>query len=249
MKLIFSDEFDYEGKPDPTKWVHETGGNWHNNEIQYYTDDVKNAFVGDGKLTIVALNEQKGTRKHTSARLTTQTKFSFQYGKVEMSAKLPSGKGSWPAFWMLPDAKGWQGATNGVPWPLCGEIDIMEYAAGVDSQAMHVSLHSLLYNHTINTQETHVERLVGLSDDFHKYTCEWSQDEISFSFDDRKIATFYKNKRTNGQVKTLGEEAWPFEQKYHLLLNLAVGGFFGGEVEDRDLPYVYEIEYVRVWAN
>jgi len=242
MKLIFSDEFDYEGKPDPTKWTHETGGNWHNEEIQYYTDHLENAYVKNGKLTIVALNEKMGTRHHTSARLTTYGNFSFKYGKVEMSAKLPHGKGSWPAFWMLPDA-----IKEGVSWPLSGEIDIMEYAAGVDERAMHVSLHSLLYNHSINTQETFVASLESLTEGFHKYTCEWAEDKISFSVDDEIIATFYKDKRTNGESKVQSEEGWPFEQNYHLLLNLAVGGFFGGEVDDTQLPYVYEIEYVRVW--
>lgn len=244
MKLIFSDEFDYEGKPDPTKWSHETGGNWHNNEIQYYTNHLENAFVKDSKLTIVALKEKMGTRHHTSARLTTYKKFSFKYGKIEMLAKLPSGKGSWPAFWMLPDA-----IKTGTPWPLSGEIDIMEYAAGVDPKAMHVSLHSELYNHKINTQETYVAQIDGLSENFHKYTCIWEEDKIAFYIDDTHLLTFYKNKRTNGQPKPESIEAWPFDQNFHLLINLAVGGMFGGEVDDSQLPYTYEIKYIRVWQN
>lgn len=242
MKLVFSDEFNYEGKPDPTKWVHEIGGNWHNNEIQYYTDHLENAFVKDGKLSIVALNEKMGTRNHTSARLTTYGKFSFMHGKVEVSAKLPRGKGSWPAIWMLPDS-----IKKGINWPLCGEIDIMEYAAGVDDKLMHVSLHSELYNHIKNTQETHVEALEGLCDGFHKYGCEWSEDRIIFLFDDKVLATIDRDKRVNGEPKVTTEEGWPFNQNFHLLLNLAVGGFFGGEVEDSDLPYVFEIEYVKIW--
>lgn len=244
MKLIFSDEFDYEGKPDPTKWTHETGGNWHNDEIQYYTDHLENAYVKDGKLSLVARNEKMGTRDHTSARLTTYGNFSFKYGKIEMSAKLPAGKGSWPAFWMLPDA-----IKEGVNWPLCGEIDIMEYAAGVDAKLMHVSLHSELYNHSKDTQETHVEPLEGLCDGFHKYSCEWNEDSIAFSFDDQVLATFYRDKRANGEVKDPSEEGWPFNQNFHLLINLAVGGFFGGEVDASHLPYVFEIEYVRVYQG
>ena len=242
MKLIFNDEFDYEGKPDRAKWIHETGGNWHNNEIQYYTDHIENAFVTDGRLTIVALNEKMGTRNHTSARLTTYGKFSFKYGKVEVSAKLPAGKGSWPAIWMLPDA-----IKEGIPWPLCGEIDIMEYAAGAHKEAVHFTLHSGLYNHTINTQETHVEYLDGVTEAFHKYTCEWKADSIIYSVDDQVIATFYRDKCTNGESKVQSMEAWPFNQNYHLLINLAVGGMFGGEVDDSHFPYIYEIEYVRVW--
>lgn len=241
MKLIFSDEFDYEGKPDPAKWTHETGGNWFNNEIQYYTDELKNAYVKDGKLTIAALLEKKEHRNHTSARIKTQGKFSFMYGKIEMSAKLPKGKGSWPAFWMMPEDRG------GKPWPLCGEIDLMEYAWGADKQAVHFTVHSELYNHTIGTQETHIEYLDGVTEGFNKYTCEWKEDEISYFVNDSLVATFYKDKCTDGSPKPQSEEAWPFDQEFHLLLNLAVGGMFGGEVDDAQLPYVYEIEYVRVW--
>lgn len=242
MKLIFSDEFDYEGSPNPAKWTHQTGGNWHNNEIQYYTDQLENAFVKDGKLTLVALNEKMGTRQHTSARLTTYGKFSFMHGKVEVSAKLPSGKGSWPAIWMLPDA-----IKEGVHWPLCGEIDIMEYAAGVNKKAVHFTLHSQLHNHTKGTQETHIEYLDGVAEVFHKYTCEWKEDAIIYSVNDQVVATFYRDTCTNGEPKVKGVEAWPFNQNFHLLINLAVGGMFGGEVDDAQLPYVYEIEYVRVW--
>jgi len=243
-KLIFNDEFDYEGKPDKTKWVHEIGGRWHNNEIQYYTDNLENAYVKDGKLTIKAQLENMGDRNHTSARLTTYEKFSFQYGKIEMSAKLPKGKGSWPAFWMLPDD-----IKEGVNWPLSGEIDIMEFAEGASKLDMHVSLHSKLYNHTIGTQETYVAKIEGLTEGFHKYSCIWTEDDISFYVDDLNIATFGKYIRTNGEKKAHGIEAWPFDKPYHLLLNLAVGGMFGGEVDDKDLPYIYEVEYVRVWQK
>ena len=245
MKLIFSDEFNYEGAPDPTKWVHETGNDWHNNEIQYYTDDLKNAYVKDGKLHIVALNEEKGTRKHTSARLTTYGKFSCTYGKIEMSAKLPKGIGSWPAFWMLPDD-----INEGVDWPLAGEIDIMEYSYGMSPVEMHYSLHSELYNHSINTQETLVAKIDGLSEGFNKFTCEWEENQISFYVDDVHQVTFYRDKRTNGEPKEQGERAWPFDKPYHLLLNLAVGGFFAGDkVDDDTLPFEYVIDYVKVWQK
>ena len=245
MKLVFSDEFDYEGKPNPEKWIHETGNDWHNNEQQYYTDNERNAFVKDGKLHIVALLEDMGTRKYTSARLTTYGKYSFTYGRVEMRAKLPTGVGSWPAFWMLSDA-----IHEGTGWPLSGEIDIMEYAHGVDPTEMHVSLHSELYNHSIGTQETFVANLDGLTDDFHTYTCDWEKDKVTFLFDDKEIATFYRDKRSNGEPKEQGEAAWPFDQPFHILLNLAVGGFFAHDkIVDEDLPFTYEIDYVKVWQK
>ena len=243
MRLIFSDEFNYEGKPDPTKWGYETGNDWHNNEVQYYTDDLKNAYVKDGKLHLVALLEDKGTRHHTSARILTHGKFSFQYGKIEMRAKLPKGKGSWPAFWMMPDS-----CKEGARWPLCGEIDLMEFAWGADPQDLHFTVHSELYNHKIGTQETLIKKFAGLTDEFHKYTCEWTADSIAYFVDDEHVVTFYKDRCTDGSPKPQTVEAWPFDQPYFLLLNLAVGGMFGGEVDDAQLPYVYEIDYVKVWS-
>ena len=242
MKLIFSDEFDYEGAPDATKWTHQVGGYWFNDEIQYYTDNLKNSHVKDGKLYIVALNEKKENRNHTSARITTHGKFSFKYGKIEMMAKLPNGKGSWPAFWMMPDSN-----KEGIHWPLCGEIDIVEYAAGTDESALHFTVHSQLYNHSIGTQETHIEYLPLPPTGFNKYTCEWQEDEISYFINNRPVARFFRDKCTDGSEKTQTEEAWPFNQNFYLILNLAVGGMFGGEVDDSQFPYVYEIEYVRVW--
>ena len=241
MKLIFSDEFDYEGKPDPTKWVHDTGGNWHNNEIQYYTDALENSFVKDGKLHIVSKKEKMGNRDYTSARLTTYGKFSFTHGKVEVSAKLPHGKGSWPAIWMLPDS-----IQEGTDWPLCGEIDIMEHV-GKDENMVHVSLHSENYNHIHHTQETYFEHVEDVCGSFHKYTCEWDEKSISFSYDDRVVARFFRDHKMDGTPKEQGVEAWPFNQDFHLILNTAVGGFWGGDVDESQLPYVFEIEYVRVY--
>ena len=245
MKLIFSDEFNYEGAPDPMKWSFDVGNDWHNNEVQYYTDDIKNCYVKDGKLHIVALNEEKGTRRHTSARIHTYGKFSCTYGKIEMVAKLPQGIGSWPAFWMLPDD-----IREGVDWPLAGEIDIMEYSYGMDPREMHYSLHSELYNHVIGTQETLVAKIDGLAEDFNKYTCEWEENKISFYVDDVHQVTFHRDTRINGEPKEQGERAWPFDKNYHLILNLAVGGFFAGDkVDDSTLPFEYVIDYVKVWQK
>ena len=242
MRLIFSEEFDYEGKPDPTKWTHQTGGNWFNNEIQYYTDDLANAYVQGGKLTIAALLEQREHRNHTSARITTQGKFAFTHGRIEMSAKLPKGAGSWPAFWMMPEDR------DGKPWPLCGEIDLMEYAWGADPQDVHFTVHSQMYNHSINTQETLIEKFDGLTESFNRFTCDWREDSIAYYVNDRHIVTFCRDKCVDGSPKPDTFEAWPFNQPFHLLLNLAVGGMFGGEVDDADFPFVYEIEYVKVWS-
>lgn len=120
VKLVFSDEFDYEGKPDPAKWNYETGGHgWGNNELQYYTDSEENAFVKEGRLFIVGKRQKMGGNDYTSAKLVTYGKFSLKYGRIDVSAKLPKGAGSWPAIWMLSDSI----QKGSKDWPLCGEID------------------------------------------------------------------------------------------------------------------------------
>jgi glycerophosphoryl diester phosphodiesterase len=177
-KLVWSDEFNYNGLPDSSKWNYETGGNgWGNNEKEYYTEkSLKNSFVKDGKLHIVGLKEDFENRNYTSARLTTYPKFSFQYGKVEVMAKLPKGKGTWPAIWMLPNNI----RTKVEPWPLCGEIDIME-EVGKDPNVIHTSLHTQLYNFWKHNQYTHFDTLNDVSNTFHLYGIEWSSKSIKFS--------------------------------------------------------------------
>jgi beta-glucanase (GH16 family) len=237
MKLIFCDEFDYEGAPNPEKWVHEIGGHgFGNNESQYYTDRLKNSYVKDGKLYIVGVNEDFEENQYTSARLLTYGRFSTKYGRVDVSAKLPKGKGSWPAIWMLPNS-----IMEGKDWPLCGEIDIMEHV-GKDENMIHVSLHSATYNHSINTQRTHFELLDDVTSTFHKYSCEWTSDCIKFFYDDREAACFNKQ-----DYEDTSETGWPFDQEFFLILNVAIGGFWGGEIDDNLLPFEMEVEYVRVY--
>ncbi len=145
-KLIWSDEFNYKGLPDSTKWDYDLGSKngWGNNELQYYTKDKKNARVENGRLIIEARKEKLDKFNYTSARLVTKGKASWQYGKIEVRAKLPAGRGSWPAIWML--------AENMKQWPDDGEIDIMEHV-GYDPGWVHGSIHSKKYNHVIGTQK------------------------------------------------------------------------------------------------
>ncbi len=150
-RLVWSDEFEYEGAPDPAKWNYDLGNHqWANNELQAYTDRPGNVFVRDGRLIIRALKERDGEREYTSARLTTYGRQSWQYGYFEIRAKLPGGRGSWPAFWFLADS-----IKEGVPWPLCGEIDMMEHTV-VHKDTIVYSLHSQRHNHTRkDTSMTH----------------------------------------------------------------------------------------------
>jgi beta-glucanase (GH16 family) len=241
-KLVWSDEFDCSGLPDSTKWNYDIGGHgWGNNEKQIYLEkSLENSYVKDGKLHIAALKKDYGNMQYTSARLTTYDRFLIQYGKIEVRAKLPEGKGTWPAIWMLPETI----RTKEEEWPLCGEIDIMEHV-GKDPNMVHVSLHTELYNFWKKNQYTHFERLPDVFNDFHLYGIEWTTNSIKF-FIDNKL--FYEAiKGENGKVTA--NEGWPFEKPYYLILNLAIGGNWGGDVDDTILPAEMEIDYVRMYQT
>jgi beta-glucanase (GH16 family) len=241
-KLIWSDEFNKNGLPDSTKWTYETGGHgWGNNENQFYIAKSKaNSFVKNGVLNIVALKEKYENLNYTSAKLTTYKKLSLQYGKVEVRAKLPRGKGNWPAIWMLPNTI----QTKEENWPLCGEIDIMEHI-GKDSNVVHVSLHSELYNHIKRTQVTHFDTLNNVFDVFHKYGIIWDEKSIKFFIDD--VLYYESAKGENGHIAT--NEGWPFDKPYYLILNLAIGGNWGGAVDDTIFPNTMQIDYVRIYKK
>lgn len=240
--LVWSDEFEYSGLPDDTKWNYEVGGNgWGNNEKQFYLEkSLENSFVKEGKLHIVALKKDFENNKYTSARLATYKRFLLQYGKVEVMAKLPKGKGTWPAIWMLPESL----RKKEEAWPLSGEIDIMEHV-GKDPNMVHVSLHTELYNYWKKNQYTHFEKLPDVFNDFHLYGIEWTPESIRF-FIDNKL--FYEAiKGENGKVIT--NEGWPFDKPYFLILNLAIGGNWGGAVDDAVFPSEMLIDYVRIYQQ
>lgn len=233
-KLLWSEEFNYTGLPDPNKWAYDIGGHgWGNNELQFYTEaDTNNALVKGGKLTITAKKETKDKNAYTSARLVTRDKQEFKYGKIEVRAKLPAGRGTWPAIWML--------GTNikEVGWPKSGEIDIMEHV-GYDPGVIVGTVHSDLYNHMKGTQITGRKTIPDFDKAFHVYAIDWSKEKIDFLIDD----TLYLS--IPNKYKTL--EEWPFDAPHYLLLNLAIGGNWGGKegVDDTIFPAKFEIDYVR----
>lgn len=241
-KLVWYDEFNYTGLPDSSKWVFEVGGDgWGNNEKQFYVaNSLENAFVKDGKLHIIALKKKKGKLKYTSAKLTTYKKKSIQYGRIDVMAKLPKGKGNWPAIWMLPESI----QNNTEPWPLCGEIDIMEHV-GKNPNMIHTSLHSELYNHVKNTQVTYFEKVDDVFNKFHQYSIEWTKDYIRFYIDNKLFLESLKGQ--DGRVST--NEGWPFDKPYYLILNLAIGGNWGGEIDNTIFPNEMQIDYVRVYEK
>jgi beta-glucanase (GH16 family) len=241
-KLVWSDEFNYTGLPDSTKWNYDVGGHgFGNNEKQFYLEkSIENTFVSDGKLHIVALKKKYENLNYTSAKLSNYQKFSIQYGKIEVMAKLPRGKGNWPAIWMLPESL----RKKEEIWPLCGEIDIMEHV-GKNPNWLHVSLHSNLYNHITGTQVTYFEKLHDVFDNFHKYGITWTKDYIKFYFDDKLFFESFKGQK--GRVSS--NEGWPFDKPYFLIMNLAIGGNWGGEIDDEIFPNEMQIDYVRVYQQ
>jgi beta-glucanase (GH16 family) len=235
--LIWSDEFDYSGLPDSTKWDYDIGGNgWGNRELQYYTSKrTENARVENGNLIIETRKEPFKGKEYTSARLKTEDLGDWLYGRIEVRAKLPPGKGLWPAIWMLPTD--WEYGN----WPASGEIDIMENV-GFDPQRIFFTIHTELYNHTKGTQKSTSILLDDPYTTFHIYAAEWFDDHIDLYCDDTLRYTF-NNENT-------GSKTWPFDQRFHLLLNIAVGGSWGGAqgIDTTIFPQKMIVDYVRVYS-
>lgn len=238
-ELVWADEFDTDGPPDPAKWVWDTHANkigWYNKELQYYAADrPENARVEGGRLIITARREtlsdraDHGGQGYTSARLITKGKAEFTYGLIEVRARLPCGKGSWPAIWTL-------GAT--APWPDGGEIDIMEHV-GATPGDIFGTIHNRSTAGTFgNGGKTRVDDACTA---FHDYQLLWTPRELRIAVDGKPYHRY-----TNAGT---GAEQWPFDQPHYLLLNLAIGGAMGGEVDDSIFPASFEIEHVRVYRQ
>jgi len=239
-ELVWSDEFSYTGLPDSKKWSYDTDGNangWGNNEAQHYTSgQLKNSEVKDGFLYINAIKENFEGKKYTSARLITKSKGDWLYGKVEVRAKLPEGRGMWPAIWMLPTDWDYGG------WPSSGEIDIMENV-GYDPYVIVASAHTQSYNHVQGTQKNATLNISDCYTQFHNYILEWEANEYRV-YVDEKLYFAFKNEGT-------GYKVWPFDKRFHLLLNVAVGGNWGGQkgIDDTIFPRSMVVDFVRVYQK
>lgn len=237
-ELVWSDEFDYTGLPDAQKWGYDAGGHgWGNNELQHYTQGrPENARVAGGLLVIEARKEKFESNGYTSARLVTKGKGDWQYGRVEVKAKLPSGRGTWPAVWML-------ASTTPLRWPDDGELDIMEHV-GFDPGVVHANIHTKAYNHSIKTNKGNKVSVPDATRAFHVYSMEWDAEKIVFLLDGNAYFTFANDKRNN-------PDTWPYNQPFHLLLNVAVGGNWGGMqgIDDGIFPQRMEVDYVRVYQQ
>lgn len=236
-ELVWSEEFNYSGTPDPTKWGFEKGY-IRNDELQFYTDRPENVRVEDGNLVIEArldsLQVNGEVHPVTSSSILTKNKAEWQYARIEVRANIPSSLGTWPAIWMLGKN------IDQVSWPAAGEIDILEHV-GYDPDKIHVNVHTKAYNHSIGTGKGKTIDFPRPYDSFHVYAIDWSQEKIDFFVDDKKVFTFENEKKS--------KDEWPFDQPFFLILNLAIGGAWGGQqgVDLSALPQKYYIDYVRVY--
>ena len=240
-QLVWSDEFD-SPDIDESKWNFEIGTGswgWGNGEHQYYTSRSENAYIEDGKLIIQALYENYGGSNYTSARMTTKNKGDWTYGKISGRIRVPNAGGTWPAFWMMP--------TNSVygGWPNSGEIDIMEHV-GCDAGNVHGTIHCNEYNWANNTQQggtlNNVLASTGTDiDEFHIYSIVWNENSISWYVDNINYFTYNKSEDNY--------TSWPFDQSFFIILNLAIGGDWGGicSFDSTTFPQLFEIDYVRVY--
>lgn len=229
LSLVWSDEFDAAtpGAPDPTKWGYDLGaGGWGNNELEYYTNRTTNAIVSGGTLKITALKESFSGSNYTSARLLSKGKFSFKYGKAEISAKLPAAAGTWPAIWMLGEN------FSSAGWPACGEIDIMEHI-GNSINKIYGTLH--YPGRSGGNADGATTMISNATTAFHKYTLEWTDVSIKISVDDVPYYTFSNSSTT------------PFNQNFFFILNVAMGGNMGGSIDPAFTSGVMEVDYVRVY--
>jgi len=241
--LVWNDEFNEGTLLDPNHWTHEVqGAGWVNDELQNYVNHQTSSGrvvteIKDGSLHIHCFNEGG---KIYSGRVYAHVKTGWQYGWFEARINLPKGKGTWPAFWMMPVGNDWN--TN--PWPMCGEIDIMEEVGCVPNEVSS-SIHTQDYNHTKNTQKTHKMTISKAEGEYHVYALEWTEDAIT-TYVDGEVQLAVKKSSLGS-----GHNQWPFHYAFYPILNLAWGGSWGGMngVDENALPVTMSVDYIRVFQK
>ena len=227
-KAVFFDEFSVDGAPDSSKWGYDLGNNngWGNNEAQYYTNRTQNAVVSNGTLKINLIKEAYQGYNYTSARLLSKGKYSMKYGKVEIRAKIPSGGGTWPALWMLGDN------IDSVGWPACGEIDVMEHV-GNQLNKIYGTLH--YPGRSGGNADGASVMIPNATTEFHIYSMEWNESTIKIYVDNQLFFTYNNNPNS------------PFNQNFFFIMNLAMGGNFGGTIDPNVTNATMEVDYIRVY--
>lgn len=243
--LVWSDEFDGEGAIDQEKWFHQTllppGGSWWGGLIQHYTNKEDNSFVKDGYLNLVAKKEtfedQGKIKQYTAARL--NSKFAFTYGRVEIRAKLPAGKGTWPAIWMLnknidEDGAYWDNQGFGTTkWPSCGEIDILEHW-GKNQDYISSALHNAS-SYGYKVENVGGQKINDVSTKFHKYTLEWSKEKMIFSVDGVEHFQYHPSVKNS--------DTWPYDSDYYLILNIAIEP----DIDPNFVESPMVVDYIRIY--
>lgn len=232
MKLIKHYDFSNQKNLNRDDFNVKVGEKWHNFELQHYIDSEETLFFDDG-LVIKAI---KKNGHYKSARIDTKGKFSFKYGKVEAIFKVPKGKGTWPAIWLYPVENKYGF------WPKSGEIDIMEHV-GRDLDKVFCCLHSELYNHKEGSEYFDEKKVEGFSDDFQKITLVWDEKKISYLLNDEEIATYHKGQ----DGRDTSPKGWPFDEEFFLIINMAIGGKFGGEVDDSIFPQEFIVKDIKIY--
>jgi beta-glucanase (GH16 family) len=239
-KLVWADEFDQPGAPDPTKWVYEKG-HVRNNEAQYYTDNRReNVRVENGCLIIEARQDSMPLPNGKIARITsgaieTRGKASWEYGRIEVRAKIPEGRGTWPAIWMMPE-------DHSAGWPACGEIDIME-SVGFQPDVIHQTIHTKAANHINRKAHGTQTPVKDLGDGFHIYAMQWDAKKMEMFIDGQQTFSFEND--------GAGPDVWPFDKPFYMILNLAIGGTWGGQkgIDPTIFPCKMEVDYVRAYGH
>ena len=228
--VIWSDEFNYSGSPDAAKWGFDTGGGgWGNNELQHYTSRTDNARVQNGALVINAKLENYGGNAYTSARLASRNRGDWTYGRVVVRARFTGANGTWPAIWMLPTDYSYGS------WPSSGEIDIMEHVS-THGESVQASIHTRDYNFQINTARVGFQYGVDYWN-WHEYILEWYPNRLDVAIDGSRYFSFFNEGQGFGK--------WPFDKRFHIMLNIAVGGWGGSPSFTSE---TMEVDYVRAYA-
>ena len=252
-QLVWSEEFDYVGAPDPDSWtIEEWAPRKVNNEDQAYTDRTKNLRVEDGHLIVEAHKEEYDGAEYTSGRMHTSGKHDFLYGRFEARAKVPRAQGNWAAIWMMPSnpftyasncnsMQEWHGNAECDAWPNSGEIDILEHVGYLEGH-VHGTVHNRAYYFRNWQQRKGRVIFDDLTDEFHTYAVEWSPQRIDMYVDDVLYFSYMNENK--------GWREWPYDHPFHLIVNLAIGGDWGragGPIDDSMFPQRMLVDYLRVY--
>jgi beta-glucanase (GH16 family) len=240
--MIWSDEFDYQGPPDEKKWgydyIDQSGNGWGNFERQKYTyKRLENARVENGVLIIEARADFYKYCRYSSARLVTRGIVDWTYAKIDVKAKMPEGRGVWPAIWLMPTKPSYGN------WPKSGEIDIVEFV-GYDPSSANFTVHTDRYNWTCGNAKGSFTELDDPHEQFHIYSLEWDHEQLSILVDGFQYLTYKKGTSDSSSI-------WPFDKPFYLILNIAIGGNWGGAFGiDKDIfPQQMIVDYVRVYKR